>query len=163
MDRAKLVGPVVRIDVHEQLDVHPDHSVQFHTRPVAARRHNDKEVREYKCATQNPAVFARAPAELEYEVAFGHRNMPICEKHSEPGYQQHYLDGTLLPHQVIGIRWWPKARAQASALPNGQVHMQVENVGADANRLLRVSGRLRNCSGNLRFIDADRSGVVVSD
>jgi hypothetical protein len=43
--------------------------------------------------------------EIAYETMFGQREQGQLER---IGQQVYRLPGTLLPHQVIQVRWWPK-------------------------------------------------------
>jgi hypothetical protein len=109
------------------LHLQPNETVAFHTRVETARRTNDQEVRQYRIPTYNPSVFVRVPSEFAYEVSFGHRTEPRAESHSEPGFQRHLLEGTLLPHQAIVVRWWKKAPAPPSDSSNGHDNEEAVN------------------------------------
>jgi len=67
------------------------------TKPV-----NSEHFYAFRYATLNPRVAVRVPPGYKWMVSFAHRDEP---------YPGHYsditrLDGLLLPHQSIRVRWW---------------------------------------------------------
>ena len=69
------------------------------TRPV-----NGEHFFHYSYATLKPRVSVNAPA-FDWFVSFSHRDEPHRERYSNTVT----LNGLLLPHQNIRVRWWPKS------------------------------------------------------
>jgi hypothetical protein len=63
--------------------------------------------------TLNPLLTVEAPDGIAFEPMFGQREQGRLE---EIGPGVFRLPGTLLPHQVIQVRWWPKETALGPAV-----------------------------------------------
>lgn len=70
---------------------------------------NDVMFVTYSSSTMNPTVMVYGPEDFEYAAHFGSRQKHLMTKKGDHTWQ---LDGVLLPHQDIRIRWWKKEQSK---------------------------------------------------
>ncbi len=87
----------------EEITLEPDERVTFVTEAEETRHANDALFLNILVATANPRVTVRAPEGIAWRVMFGNRRQSEVR---EIGPRTQQLPGTLLPGQVIQVRWW---------------------------------------------------------
>ena len=105
-----------------ELSLKPDERVTLVAEGEETRRISDAYLLHLSRATPRPRVSVRAPEGIDYRVMFGNREQGQVRAIGEHTVA---LPGTLLPGQVIQIRWWP-----TDAKSGGGGHRAV---GAQAN------------------------------
>jgi hypothetical protein len=91
----------------KKVSVGPGKKIRTFGKAIEFRRTNDQHVVALVHPIKDPEVEVEAPASLEVHVGFFHRG----ELESEPLRGKKTLKGTLLPHQALHFRWWPKGGA----------------------------------------------------
>lgn len=94
--------PAVQLAPHERVTVV---SAAEETRHIS-----DAMFLNLSVATVNPTVTVDAPDDVSWKVFFGNRGQ---EHVRELGPKKRELPGTLLPGQVIQVRWWPADAVEA--------------------------------------------------
>jgi hypothetical protein len=100
---------IVARDSTQELSLKPDERVTVAATGEETRHVSDAFFLFPTLATSKPRVTVRAPKEIEYCVMFGGRGRKVPEIAPDV----HELMGTLLPGQVIQVRWWPRDKAAA--------------------------------------------------
>lgn len=80
-------------------------TVEVHARYEETKRDNDEHNMTFRYMTRNPRVLIDVDAGLNYKLSFSHREQGQLGEDQSGSYR---LDGTLLPEQRIGLRWWPR-------------------------------------------------------
>jgi hypothetical protein len=88
----------------DKVSVSPGHKVSVRSKFVEYRRPNDTAYWTWLVPSRNPEVEVKVSTDLDFRVAFGHRGSIETEHFST----RQTLQGTHLPGQHLGIRWWPK-------------------------------------------------------
>jgi len=88
----------------EEATVLPKNSIKLFTKVVEYRRTNDSCSMVFAIPTINPQMEVEISESLKYEYGFSHRGVPIKSDY----LPRLTLQGTFLPHQGMGARWWPK-------------------------------------------------------
>lgn len=87
----------------DELSLKPDETVTFLAEGEETRHRSDAWFLTVQAATVHPRVTIHAPEQVAWYATFGNRQAV-----SEIGPVTRELTGTLLPGQVIQIRWWPR-------------------------------------------------------
>jgi hypothetical protein len=119
----------VETKLKRELLLKPDESLTVVSEAEETRHVSDAWFLNLMVATANPRVTVHAPDSMAWCAMFGNRQ-PV----REIGPVTRELPGTLLPGQVIQIRWWPSnavASGIASESANGQgVETRDETLGS---------------------------------
>jgi hypothetical protein len=94
------------VKAKENIKLASKQSVTVFTKCSETKPVNSDHLFHYAYATLNPRVTVKAPG-FNWLVAFSHRDEPHRERYSDTVI----LDGLLLPHQSIRVRWWPEITA----------------------------------------------------
>jgi hypothetical protein len=89
--------PALHLDAKEQVTIYASGR--------ETRHRSDAFFMNVQRITVNPTVTVEVPEGIEFEAMFGQREQGRLQ---EIGPHVFRLPGTLLPHQVIQVRWWPK-------------------------------------------------------
>jgi hypothetical protein len=89
--------PKMRLNTKEQVTIYAAGS--------ETRHRSDALFMNVQRVIVNPTVTVQVPDGIAYETMFGQREQGQLERIGPDVYR---LPGTLLPHQVIQVRWWPK-------------------------------------------------------
>jgi hypothetical protein len=80
-------------------------TIRTYSRGVEFRRYSDRFFEEWIYPVVKPELNIRGlPEELTYRAEFSH-DPPVSVIQNG---RRHILQGTLMPHQKVGLRWFPK-------------------------------------------------------
>jgi hypothetical protein len=103
---------VVRATPRTQVELAPGEELTATAEAEEPKRVNDALVFTLSQATRNPSVTVEAIARVEYAVYFGNREQEALR---QIGPNTVELPGTLLPGQVLTVRWWQQQDARHQA------------------------------------------------
>jgi hypothetical protein len=92
--------PTMRLAAREQITVYATGH--------ETRHRSDALFMNVTRVTMRPTLTVKVPDGIAFEAMFGQREQGRLEEIA-PGVFQ--LPGTLLPHQVVQVRWWPRDKA----------------------------------------------------
>lgn len=87
----------------------PGRSVTLNTEFEETYPENGMTFVTYAISTANPSVMIYAPDDIEVSAGFGSRQEHLITKRGDHTWQ---MDGVLLPHQDIRVRWWRKDQSE---------------------------------------------------
>ncbi|MGA9314511.1 MAG: hypothetical protein WBV77_07780 [Solirubrobacteraceae bacterium] len=103
-DTTDLPAPFAVARGLQEMDLHSKEQVTVVAAGRETRRRSDAFFMNLQSAAIKPVVTVRAPDGIAWEVMFGNR---VQNRLREIGLNARELPGTMLPGQVIQVRWWP--------------------------------------------------------
>jgi hypothetical protein len=90
------------------VELKPDRKLTIYSKFRETKPTEGEHYISFSYATSNPHVTVNAPQDFRWSVGFSHRAEPILGRYSDVVR----LEGLLLPHQSIRVRWWRDAASQ---------------------------------------------------
>jgi hypothetical protein len=109
-------GPAIEGDA---LKLGSKEAVTIYTKHSEVKAQNAEHQFHFQYSTLNPRVTVRVPEGFGWTVGFDHRSEPKRGQYSDT----FVLNGLLLPHQNIRVRWWPGLGGDLDGPPGRAGHV----------------------------------------
>jgi hypothetical protein len=89
----------------QKISLAPEEEITVWLETEEIKKRNDEQIWNFGTPTLNPKVSVNSFNGISIEVGFGYRSSP-----EKLGTNTYRLKGTLLPSQILMIRWWEQAK-----------------------------------------------------